>query len=90
MNITNLLNAGLLMDYGIIDPCCIEDCKMRANDYIIVADDYYALCNYHYAEYLTLWAQQREEARARELSEQIQMEQGILASDLVELELSNE
>jgi hypothetical protein len=66
MIITDLLSLGALMSYGALEPCIIDGCKMRANDYVVIADDFYELCDYHYSNYLTLWHARREIARAAE------------------------
>jgi hypothetical protein len=81
MNMTDIINAGLLMGYGVLEPCCIDGCRTRANNYIVVADDFYELCAFHYTEYLTYYEYQRNLERTKRDFEQAESERSVLERD---------
>lgn len=58
-----MLKLGELMEYGIITPCCIDNCRMRENNYVVIANEYYGLCDFHYAEYMMLHAHAKQAAQ---------------------------
>lgn len=51
------------MEYGVIEPCCISDCKMRATNHLTVANEYHELCAFHYTEYMLLYAHAKQAAQ---------------------------